>query len=326
MLHPILAVAALLLTAVAIVDYFNDQPVTYDAEATLVVGQIDVGPNAVPGYTSANVTLAGSYSRFVDTDRHIEKMAELAGGGTTPEDVLASGEVSGSNVPESPLIRITATAATEEQAVSLAELASAALIDLVDDVNDATEENQELLASHAEAVRSLATAQAEVERLQRDLAFYLENNDAASAAEVQEQLDVARADFEQQQLRVDTLAVLFQESQRYRIEGSALQPLADAASVGSSRGSTLQLGIVLAVLGGLTVAIGFTWLVSNAGALLAIRRELVERYRFAEELDPEEDEEVSTEAMARRVPFEVVDADAPGDADRPGWPAAAERR
>lgn len=264
-----------LLVAVGIIGFFGSKSATYTAEATLVVGRIDVPSNAVPGYTSANNTLAGSYSRFVGTDLHLEKMAELAS--STREEIRASGRVSGSNVPDSAIVRLRATADSADQAVKLADLGAAALVELVASVNDPTDKTKALLEEHASVASSKAKAQATVERLQRDLAFHLNAGRGTEAANVQAELDIARTDFEQQVLKLNTISTLYQESQRGRIEGAVIKSLDSAGSNGGTRGSDLALGVVGGVVGGLLLGAATAWFAANGPILLALRRGMIDR-------------------------------------------------
>jgi hypothetical protein len=281
LLHPVLVIAASLLVAGATVDYFRDKPVTYSAGATLAVGRIDVPANAVPGYSAANNTLAGSYSRFVGTDQHLDKIATLAGGGVTRQQVRSWGKLSASNVPEAAIIRVHTVAPRYENALRLADLGAQALVELVAEVNDPSAEGQSLLERHAAASRSLADAVANVEKLQRDLAFFLQNNRADDAANTQEQLLLARADQQVQQLRVNTLATLYQESQRYLVDGPLVRLMNSATFTGSSRSANVELGVVAGAVGGMAAAIGLAWLVTNAKGLLALRRAAVYGQRSA---------------------------------------------
>jgi hypothetical protein len=280
-LHPILMVLTTALVAVVIFDAYSDRPVTYEAGATVVVGRVDVPANAVPGYSAANNTLAGAYARFVGTDLHLDRMATLSGTGITRDDIRSLGTLSASNVPEASVIRLRAESSSGRQARELADLSAKALIEVVLEVNDPANRGAELLENHAAASRSLAAAQADLEQLQRDLAFFLAQNRPADAAAAQEQLELVRADFQQQQLRVTTAATLYQESQRSRIDGPLLRPLNSAVVIGDSSGAAKQLGAVAGLVAGLAVALALVWLVANRRALRGLRRSVIVRLEGA---------------------------------------------
>lgn len=281
-LHPLLVLVTCGVVTATSIDVASDRPVLYTAEATLVVGRIDVPGNAVPGYVQANNTLAGTYSRFVGSDAHLDEMAFLTG--VEPEELLRLGSIEASNIEQSGIIRVRAESSDERNAVQLADIASSALTVLVSGVNDPSIDGNDLFAEHAEASASLATAQADVDELQRDLAFFLNADpelepsdgitNAENAAVTEELLLNARADFTQQQLRVTTLASLYLESQRPRADGELIRVLTAAGSVGSNESAQVRLGAVTGALGGLALGVGLAWIATNAPALIALRREL----------------------------------------------------
>jgi capsular polysaccharide biosynthesis protein len=281
-LHPLLVLVTCGVVTATSVDFVSDNPVLHTAEATLVVGRIDVPANAVPGYVQANTTLAGTYSRFVGSDAHLDEMAFLTD--VEPADLLRLGTIEASNIEQSGVIRVRAESTDEQNAIQLADIASSALTRIVSGVNDPLIDGDELFSEHAEASASLASAQSDVDELQRDLAFFLnadpENElpgattNAENAAATEELLLNARADFTQQQLRATTLASLYLESQRPRADGELIRVLTAADSVGSNRSAQVRLGLVTGILGGLALGVGLAWIATNFRALIAWRREL----------------------------------------------------
>jgi capsular polysaccharide biosynthesis protein len=277
LLRPVQVAVVALLVATGIVGYFGGKAATYSAQTTLVVGRIDVPANAVPGYVAANYNLAGSYSRFVGTDDHLAAMARLSVAGTTVDDVRASGRVSASNVPDSALIRLNASAHSSEQAVKLADLGAAALVEMIAAVNDSSENTAAVLKEFTDAATGKSLAQSNVERLQRDLAFYLDLDRTAEANATQTELDAARVELEQQILRLNTASALYQERQRSRIQGAAIEVIDSANATGGTRSSDLALGVVVGAVVGLLVGTGVAWLLANGPILRAMRQGLVDR-------------------------------------------------
>lgn len=271
-LHPILVIVTIAATVAVAYNWASDQPSTYEAEATLVVGRIDVPSNAVPGYVQANNTLAETYARFVGTDLHVADMAQLVE--TDVATIEARGEIEASNVEQSAIIRIKATSDVEEAAVELADLAALALIDLVGGVNDPGDTGDRLFDDHSEAAASVAAAQAVVEQLERDLIFQLENDLSAAASNTELDLEQARADLAVRELNASTLAALYTESQQARVGGELLRVLTESESQGSDRSSRVQLGVALGVLGGLALAVALAWAVTNAKPLWLLRQSL----------------------------------------------------
>ncbi len=279
LLRPKRFVATLVIASAAIGGLFVAQPTTYNAGAVLTVGRIDVPANAVPGYVNAANTLAGSYSRFVGSISHLDRMAELAG---VSRDVIETrGSISASNVPEASIIRIEASSTVgQEQAVRLAELAATALADVVAGLNATPVDGVDILEDHASTARALVGTREEVERLQRTVAVQAGRGSegAADLAAAQEQLNNANAVAEQLQLQLNTFATLYIESQRFRVNGNVLNTISGAYSEGDSRASSIQLGVVAGLVGGATLALSFTWLSANGALLRAARAGVVERY------------------------------------------------
>ncbi len=285
MLHPFLVLLTCGVVTATSVNLASGQQVLYTAQASLVVGRIDVPGNAVPGYAQATNTLAGTYSRFVGSDTHLEEMAFLTG--VEPAELQRLGDIEASNIEQSAIILVRAHSVDEQNALQLADIASAALVRVVTGVNNPSIDGDALFAEHSEAALSLATSQADVDELQRDLSFFLGAdpvNDvpglptaAQSAIETENELLNARADFNQQQLRVATLATLYLESQRPRADGELIRTLTGAKSVGDNSSANVRLGTIVGVVGGLALGVGLAWLATNIPALLAWRRELKAR-------------------------------------------------
>ena len=76
----------------------------YSAEARVNVGRVDVPAYTLQGVTVGNATLAASYARALAAPEVIERAARDAG---VPVDE-ARGNLTGSQIPKSTLIRIEA--------------------------------------------------------------------------------------------------------------------------------------------------------------------------------------------------------------------------
>lgn len=86
------------------------------AESRLIVGTQDLGAQRIPYYSTATITLAETYARYL-----------MEGGLSTSTDA----QVEASAVPGTPVVRIVATAATQEQATAAAQEASRLLVERV---------------------------------------------------------------------------------------------------------------------------------------------------------------------------------------------------
>jgi hypothetical protein len=111
----------------------------YTATADLSVGTIFVtNPIGIASAIQGTESLAAVYSRVVHADAVDADTARRLAERSLPN----AGRVSATPIAESPMLRLTAVASSERQAVALANAASAALADYVNDEaqsqNDAT--------------------------------------------------------------------------------------------------------------------------------------------------------------------------------------------
>lgn len=100
----------------------------YTATATLSVGAVFVdSPAGIASAIQGTEALATVYSRVIDANAVVEGTARRLDLRSLPN----SGRISATPVAESPIIRLTAVAASERQAVAVANAAGAALADYV---------------------------------------------------------------------------------------------------------------------------------------------------------------------------------------------------
>jgi capsular polysaccharide biosynthesis protein len=264
--HPFLTAIPLIIAVAGALYWAGGQAATYTAEARLFVGRMDVEATAQPGFTAASQSLAGSYARLVGTSEHRAITAERLG--VTPEQLR--GELDGSPVPESAVIRIQATAPDEETAIRRADAAAQGLMDYVRTLLDSSERGERLLDRYLEAARELSVATtarnqyaAEIAALRgmpppepgsEDIAVPA----AAGApmtpqlAGLLEQYAIASAEVQRLQLQAETIANQYRDSQRGLESPDAIRPISAASSLGSDRSATLQVALLAALLlGGL---------------------------------------------------------------------------
>ncbi|MEP7368295.1 MAG: hypothetical protein ABI662_01485 [Dermatophilaceae bacterium] len=142
------------------------------AETRLVVGVQSLGVQKVPGYTNATLGLAETYARFITTDTVKQpKSSTLVKVATTV-------------IPDTPVIRVQATAANAKDARSGAAAGAQALIEAVSHVSGSTVEKsrQTFLTKRALSV----SAQTEADTLHGQLAAtpYDDNLSSAYSAAV----------------------------------------------------------------------------------------------------------------------------------------------
>jgi hypothetical protein len=267
--HPVVAILPLVVLVVVLVGGAVTTAPTYTAESRIVVGRLDVEAQSVPGFTAANNSLAATYARLVGSTQHVEEIADQTE--RTADEVR--GRVGASPIPESPIIRVEASGSSEADTIELADQAAAALITLVDRLNDPSERGLALLDDYREAASALAAATLERDLLAEQVeTLQAEGASAARVQAVQEQLTEADATVAEAQLRTETLANLYQESQQARSDSDLLRQLSTGQGTGSDARQTILAAGITAVLVGTLLGIALAWLVANWRALRAATR------------------------------------------------------
>ena len=133
----------------------------YTAEARLMVGRLNIStPGAVAGFAQAAQDLAAAYPLVIDATGVIDPLAHRFH--TTPAKIR--NEISSSQVPSSPIIRVFATGSTPRFVIALANDASQQLLDYLTTFNQDNPDAARLLKQEAAAQlvyqRDLASLQA----------------------------------------------------------------------------------------------------------------------------------------------------------------------
>lgn len=217
------------------VAYGLNADVQYEADAQLTVGRVDVQTQSIPGFTSASITLADTYSRAIVADRVVTQIAEKTG--LSKSAVID--DVSAAPIPETGTVRVFADADSTDEAVSAANAAAEALVDYVRNLNRFNPDSKRLLDEYQEASQELGEAKKELSE---------QGNSPETVAKVQ------RA-----QLRVNTIGGLYQSSQAGQASPNTLQVLTLAADADSDRSATTQQAALVGAVIGLII-----------GALLAL--------------------------------------------------------
>ncbi len=228
--HPYLFTFILLVCAGAGAALALTRPPVYSAESRLAVGSIDVESQALPGYVSATQTLAGSYSRAVDSQRVIGPLA--AARRTRPENIAA--RLAASPVPGSSVIRIEATGTTESTAVRLANDASASLVRYVRALAPSGARSELTLGEY----RNAALEEGKAQRRRAELSGRYE---AVQTPELRAALREAAANLSTARLRRSALAARYQSDLQRDPGANFVQELTTATSATSDWFPTLEL-------------------------------------------------------------------------------------
>jgi hypothetical protein len=144
--------------------YGYTRPVTYEAAATLQIGQVNPNSPGFASYTQSASSLATAFSRSVTAEpvlQQIEDKLEIP-----PQK--AARRLSAEPVPLSPIFRVIATGPSPKGAKELADVAAAGVISYAEKSNSANPQAGALLTSYRQAALKLRKAKAEAEALGKD--------------------------------------------------------------------------------------------------------------------------------------------------------------
>jgi len=243
--HPYLALLpVVVLIGVALAVTLARSP-QYTAEARLNVGRIDVPAYTLPGVIYGNQSLAQSYARAITAPAVVNSATRAVNiSGSTARSRLTA-----TPVPQSTVIRVDATGASEESAIALANAAGKGLTTYVIKLNQNAQANTIL--------GDFQRAQRDVDAAQRRLGSAQRSGSAATAQQAQLTLQTA-------QLKASTL------EQRYRFESgneappNLVQMLSPATTATSDFSSRLQEVLLIGLVAGVVVGLALALLRANA--------------------------------------------------------------
>jgi capsular polysaccharide biosynthesis protein len=211
------------------------RPATYEAAATLQVGQVNPNSPGFASYTQSSSSLATAFSRAIAAApvlATIEHKLHIA-------KRKASGRLSSEPIPLSPAFRVLATGPSAAEAKRLANVAAAGVIAYENRSNSANPEAASLLAAYRRASLELSEASAAV----------------ASNGGLQAKAEQSAAKIKLKAIATAYVATVGSQPPR---EGF-ISLLAGATSAKSNRHSMIQLygflGLLLGLLAGCGVAV-----------------------------------------------------------------------
>jgi hypothetical protein len=211
------------------------RPATYEAAATLQVGQVNPNSPGFASYTQSSSSLATAFSRAIAAApvlATIEHKLHIA-------KRKASGRLSSEPIPLSPAFRVLATGPSAAKAKRLANVAAGGVIAYENRSNSANPEAASLLAAYRRASLELSEASAAV----------------ASNGDLQAKAEQSAAKIKLKAIATAYVATVGSQPPR---EGF-ISLLAGATSAKSNRHSMIQLygflGLLLGLLAGCGVAV-----------------------------------------------------------------------
>jgi hypothetical protein len=242
----VVLIAVVLFTAAGIYGA-RQRAAIYTAEARLAVGRVDTTPGTLATFTGAAQALAAQYSRSVRAVGVVRRAAPKVG--LTPDQV--AGRVGATPIPQSPVMRLTATGTSAGDAVRLANVTSAALIDYTTALNRSNPDADRLLDQYRRTT-------ARVLALRRDLANARKRHAENPSARTRRRVDSARVDVSVAELQRDTLRATYDATGRTQGSTSLLQVLSPARVASSDRERYVQtlgfVGFAVGVAVGLALA------------------------------------------------------------------------
>jgi subunit length determinant Wzz-like protein len=214
---------------------------TYTATSQLSVGQLSANdPGAVGSVVQATAQLASVYSRMVDATDVRRNVAKAVGAGARGSTISAT------PVPDSPLVKVSATGDSTRKAVTVANAAATALTAYAQRFSDSAGVSQAIFARFRATALKAVQQQDTVDRLK---ARYARDPSTTNKSA----LNQAQADLESTQLQRDGLKASYQSSQQNSRSIPALSTFARASGATSDRRSFMQVLALLGLIAGAAV-------------------------------------------------------------------------
>jgi capsular polysaccharide biosynthesis protein len=223
------------------------RPSSYRAESRLLVGSFEAPSAAIPGYVLASQTVAGDYARLAASNAILDPLAERLG--MSRDEVGSMVKVTA--IPESAVLRVTATSTSEDEARNVAEAMADTLKSEIEVLGVASS-SEALLEQYQEAVRRLTTAQAEAEVARTALSQVGGNRESEAATNARQRVQAAELAVATVQLEVDGL------SDRYRAEQETVSTSSQVRVLGGANvteTSGLVGAALIVVVGGMLGAV-----------------------------------------------------------------------
>ena len=248
----LVAFVTVLFTGAGVAAAMLRQPV-YTAEARLVVGRINISaPGALANFPGTTAALASQYSRAIDAEGVTRRVARRAG--MTPSEV--AGWVSATPIPESPVIRVTATGPDGRDAVRVANLASDGLVAFTTETNRSNPDTGRLLARFTQTAREVVLQRAILRR--RRSAY----SDAPTTARRQ-LIQATEVRLQVAQLQRETFRAAYDASAQSQSATSLAQVFQRASAATSDRDRYLQFFGFIGFVAGLAIGLALATIRAN---------------------------------------------------------------
>jgi hypothetical protein len=288
--HPGLVLVTLALGLVVGGGVAYQRPPVWKAQSRLIVGTTVnlTNPAATPGLAAAETQIASNYSRLVGT-------SAVSNGVRARLGHSPAGSLTATQVPQSAIILVNATASPQSHATALANAGQAALVDAVNVVNQQTAAaNTALLTQYRSAAQQVSEDTVTLDNLQQQQTLLqsgidgfqssinslsASTNSFSATTRIQTFQSEIAADQQQlgaltpqfvaatTSLNVDKLkaqTIETQYSANYNpnlTAEEAISPLGSPVAQGSNRTSNLEIGVLAGGVGGLVLGIALASMV-----------------------------------------------------------------
>ncbi len=248
--YPLLLLIPVVILAAAAYALVRQHPTTWTAEAQVLMQQpAPTSSAALPGVVQAELSLAPVYARELDFDPVVVPLAQHFH--MAPGAVAA--DLSATPVPNSPIIRIDASARSSRTAIALANDAATKLSAFVSTQVQSTAGNSSLLLRYQQASAAYESALTHERRM-------VAAHSARSPAVVKA---IAAADVAQ--LRQRVLASEYQSLTGQGPTSPGLGVFQRATAASSNQRSNLEIYLFAGVLAGLVIGVALATLAANRG-------------------------------------------------------------
>ncbi|HWI74895.1 MAG TPA: hypothetical protein VNT55_23235 [Baekduia sp.] len=250
--RPLLVISIVALCAGAGLALGLHRSPVYSAESRLGVGNTDIESQALPGYVAATQSLAGSYSRAIDSDAVLAKLSRSL----NQPSALLGARLSASPIAESSVIRVESRSTASTDAVRLANAGARELVRYVSTLGTSRAESAKLL-------RSLRAASLETERLDRRRTRLTKRDAKNPSASLQSRIQETAADAAAAEARAKALGVQYASAQQNMPKAAFVNVLSSARGAASDRASAIQTRVFTGLVAGLLLAAALATALAN---------------------------------------------------------------
>lgn len=259
--YPLLVIIPVLLLGAVGYVLAGKKQTAYKAESQVLIGSPSPGSaGALPNTVQAEQSLAAIYAREIDFNQVLNPLArELH---TTPADIAS--RLSATPDPQSPLVRIFATAGDPAQAVALANAAATKFASAVNSTTQSNAPVNQAFGAYQRAVAAFERARAKQQHVdQQTSSTGTSSTTGTSSAASSPAAQRAAATTQIAQMRVNALASQYQSLLATQQQVPTLSTFESAAYASSNRKSNLEIYVFGGVVAGLVIGAALASLVAN---------------------------------------------------------------